>query len=587
MEARPVRASALAAPPYGDSDRVLIVGDLASPQPPALSPSADAPAPARARLSLPVAELVGLRFSVVHLRLVGYALIGLWMSELAALLTAPLLRAVGTRLHYISQALDLSPLLLVGLVLVAFQGGLQRNLLERLLLPLLFALLPLLSALHFVMIPASISNALTLSSKQLEVSSSQLRSIEGQLDRAGQVLASTANLEDLRRRLDAIPGVRLNATPDLSLEQARREVAESLRNERRRVRVQIGVSTAQARGQFTRRALQNTSLAILIGLVLAWLRTSAMQEMSISSAYLAWVQISDPESAKTSGLRDLIEFQKACLATSYLSILERLLRFASRPLDREKQEQERAREQEQEQALLQGLDGMPAALPPPAPWEPAAARLRSEEWRRRAGMFGGEVAAGSYGEELEPGQEEQGYPEPTLSPRQLRRQQRDRERVRQAMEQFARMVSDYEPGYGELSGGRRSRGPSQRQLRKAREALERFAQQFEENMGGEADPAVPASPLGFEIASAGRPAPGQADRPAGPAAAAAQPGTPAAEEPGFAERPAPGPPLPVQPDREAWLRSEELPPPPLAGPRLPRRPRNPLRRLINWFINHL
>jgi hypothetical protein len=72
---------------------------------------------------LPVADLVGLRFSVVHLRLAGYALLGVWANEIVSLLSTPMLEAVGTRLASISQALDLAPLLLVGIGLVAFQGG--------------------------------------------------------------------------------------------------------------------------------------------------------------------------------------------------------------------------------------------------------------------------------------------------------------------------------------------------------------------------------------------------------------------------------------------------------------------------------
>jgi hypothetical protein len=70
---------------------------------------------------------------------------------------------------------------------VAYQGGLQRSLPERLLLPLLLGLMPVLSAIHFLMAPASIANAMTLSAKQEQVSKAQLQTIDGQFDRATQL----------------------------------------------------------------------------------------------------------------------------------------------------------------------------------------------------------------------------------------------------------------------------------------------------------------------------------------------------------------------------------------------------------------
>lgn len=498
---------------------------------------------------------MGLRFSVVHLRLAGYALLGVWLSEIAGLLTAPLLKAVGTRLHYISQALDVSPLLLVGIALVAFQGGLQRSWLERRLLPALFALLPLLSALHFVMAPASIANALTLSGKQLEVSRSQLSTIQGQLDRAEQVLLSSQDLEGLRRRLESIPGVRVSSSPDLTLEEARREVGEALKNERRRVRAQIGVSTAQAREQFTRRALQNAILGILIGLMLAWLSVSALQEMSLSATYLSWVVLSDFKTARTSGLKALLDFENACLATSYLTLLEKLLRLGSRERDREEEERQKQRQKDLRERLH-----LPQPLaPPPAPWEPNRLELRPELWRREAGFFHGEAggsapAAGSPEERF--GLEDDPLISPPLTARQQRRQERDRQRVRQAMEQFARAVSDYEPGEAEAPSGRR-RGPSQRQLRQARQALERFAQQFEQDLaeaGAAEIPKAPVSPLGFEEEAL-------------PSAA-----MPAAEGPGGS------------PERRRVPEVSPGTPPPLPGEP---QSRNPLRRALDWLVSHL
>ena len=518
-------------------------------------------------MALPVAELVGLRFSVVHLRLAGYAILAVWLSEIAGLLSAPLLQAVGTRLHYISQALDVSPLLLVGIALIAFQGGLQRSWLERLLLPLLFALLPLLSAIHFLMVPASIANALTLGSKQLEVSRSQLRTIEGQLDRAGQVLLSSQDLEDLQRRLDAIPGVKLRTTPDLSLEQARREVAESLQNERRRVRAQIGVTTAQARDQFTRRAIQNATLASVIGLMLAWLRSSALHELNLSSTYLAWVLASEAGATRSEGLKELLEFQKTCLATSYLALLERLTRLTSPA--RRKEEEERERQMEKD--LLERLQ-LPQQEPPVAPWEPRTASLQSEDWRRRAGIFRGEAGSEPLLDADAP-EEQDALLEPRLTPRELRRQQRDRERVRIAMEQFARMVSDYEPadaGYG--SEASRRSGPSQRQLRLAREALERFAQQFEQDLAvsDELEPGV--HPMGFEDPDAS---------PAPPTAAGA--GVPAAEATSGTAQQAPEPGGEGQPT----LRPSGPPPISAPSPQPLRSGGHPLRRLVDWLITHL
>jgi hypothetical protein len=301
---------------------------------------------------------VGLRFSLVHLRLAGYGLIGVWLSETVSLLSSPLLHEVGTRLHYVSQALDLAPLLLVGLVLVAFQGGLQRSGLERLVLPLLFALLPLLSAFYLLMVPASIGNALTLGSKQLEVSREQLRSIESQLDRADTVLRKSQDIEDLRLRLDAIPGVRLKATQNLSLQQAQREIAEALQGERRRVRTTISTNTALARAQFNRRATQNALLATVIGGVLAWMRIASLREMSLSTAYLSWAITADPLAAKASGLHSLLGFQKDCLATSYMALIESLLQLGSNQAERERRE----REQQEEKAML---DRLSKPLPEP------------------------------------------------------------------------------------------------------------------------------------------------------------------------------------------------------------------------------
>ena len=445
----------------------------ATPPPGAPPPGALAPS-----FGLPVADLVGLRFSVVHLRLAGYALLGVWANEIVGLLSSPLLVAVGTRLHYISQALDVSPLLLVGIALVAYQGGLQRSLPERLLLPLLLGLLPVLSAIHFLMAPASIANAVTLSAKQEEVSKAQLQTIDGQLDRAGRVLVSSQDLEELRRRLDAIPGVRVSTAPDANLEQVRREVRESLLNERRRLRSRIGTNTAQARNQFARRSIQNASLGMLVGLMLAWMRFGAMREMDLSSTYLAWVILSDSKAPNLRGLKDLLAFQTACLATSYLGLLERFL--SRRRID--------GSESDQQPAPI--MEPLPL---PEAPWEGGVERIEIKpvHWRRQAGLFRGgqNESVTSLLDEPEPGWDyEDAFPDAVPTPAQKRRSERDRRRVKEALERFSATVSDSYAGYDPDADAQRQpqgRRPSARQLRQAREALERFAAQIQHDM---ADP---------------------------------------------------------------------------------------------------
>ena len=438
-------------------------------------PNALAPGVDRPPLGLPVADLVGLRFSVVHLRLGGYTLIGVWASEILGLLTSPLLWAIGPRLHYISQALDVSPLLVVGIVLVAFQGGLQRSPLERLLLPVLFGLLPLLAALHFLMAPASIANAMTLSSKQDEVNKAQLSTIEGQLDRAGQVLLSSQNLDELQRRLDAIPGVRLSAKPNGTLEQARQEVRMSLQGERQRVRARLGSNAAQARSQFVRRAIQNAGLATLVGLMLTWMRYGAMHEMELSSTYLAWVIAADPEAHNIGGLKDLAEFQKRCLATSYLGLIGRLV---------QKEDQEAATEQNRPMTEPMNTPTAAPAPLPPAPWEPTT--IRSEAWRRRSGLFQGEQVMEPLIRDEQTDDDDLGESE--TSPWEARRRLRERERMRNALEQFGTMGGAYDPNHPseqEFNAERQVRRPSPRQLRRHREAMERFAAQFDQTHGGE------------------------------------------------------------------------------------------------------
>jgi ElaB/YqjD/DUF883 family membrane-anchored ribosome-binding protein len=513
-----------------------------------------------------VADLVGLRFSVVHLRLAGYALLAVWANEIVSLLTTPMLEAVGSRLTYISQALDLAPLLLVAIGLVAFQGGLQRNWLERILLPPLLGLLPILSAIHFLMAPASIANAVTLDAKQEQLSKAQLGAIETQLDRAGEVLARSADLEQLRRRLDAIPGIRVNPAPNTTLDKARQEIRDALQAERRRVRSQIGTNAAQARDQFVRRSVQNAGLAVTVGLLLGWMRFGAMKEMELSTTYLSWVLLSDSEAPNLRGLKDLLEFQRACLATSYLGLVERLLR----PTSVEQTSEEDIPDQVWESM---GLDE-PAPVSD-APWEAGSPRLKTVKtlhWKRSAGMFKGRLEVGA------PLSYESGDPHATGEPappsrRDLRRSERDRERVREALQGFSQMMSDTLTSSDELPELPRGRRPSDRQLRKAREALERFAEQIQAQMGTDVPELQGAEdgPDSFDE--------GDIQAPGGSEAAAY--GSQQGAERSSSRSPElePGAPITEEPDpyarRRFRARTE-----PVARP-------NPLRVLVHWVLTHL
>jgi hypothetical protein len=78
-------------------------------------------------------------------------------------------------------------------------------------------------------------------------------------------------------------------------------------------------------------------------------------------------------------------------------------------------------------------------------------------------------------------------PEPTA--KEVRRSARDRERMRIAMQNFARMAGDYDQSPPlrppDVDSGRRVRRPSRRQLRQHREAMERFALQFQQGEVGD------------------------------------------------------------------------------------------------------
>jgi len=245
-------------------------------------------------------------------------------------------------------------------------------------------------------------------------------------------------------------------------------LSKTLQNERRRVRLSIGANTAQTRSQFFRRALQNSGLAILIGLMLGWMRYGAMREMNLSSTYLAWVIVSDNRAPNLRGLKELLAFQRACLATSYVGLLERLLsRRSNEP------------EEEAEKPVLQ-TDVTLLPLPE-APWEGGVERirLRSEDYRRSAGLFGGKVEAQSLLPEDQPDHGEF-FLQPEPSAAEKRRAARDRQRARQALRNFSTTVSDSYAGYA-VKRQSRWRQPNARQLRKSREALERFANQMQQD----------------------------------------------------------------------------------------------------------
>lgn len=308
-------------------------------------------------------------------------------------------------------------------------------------------------------------------------------------------------------------------------------------------------------------------MATVIGLILSWLRASALHEHNLSSTYLAWLIASEPGSSKGKTLKPLLEFQQRCLATSYLTILDRLLRLPSAARRREEEEHDKQMEQDLLERLRLPQQGEET---PEAPWERRPSPLQPEQWRRRAGIFRGEAPDEHLeGDSAPPEQQE--LLEPRLTKKEVRRLQRDHERVRIALEQFARMVSDYESD--EAFHGTpepRRRQPSQRQLRQAREALTRFAQQFEQDLlssnGG--DQAI--NPLGYEdpAAQPGTPIAGAAPAPGVIPAAEQDPqGAAGADQGAAAAAPAPFGPA-------------GAPAPGPAGG-------HPLKRLLGWLITRL
>ena len=281
---------------------------------------------------LPVADLIGLRFSLQHLRLVGYGLLAAWLAELINLLSSPGLFEIAARLQSISQLLDLSPILLVGIGLVAFQGGLRRSWLEVAALPLVLALLPLLSGFHFFLAPVSVANVVTLTQKQQQIGSDQLERIDRQMDRATQILAESDSIDALLEGLQRIPGLQVRVPANAAVTEARQQVRRSLQKERDRIKERITTNLANSRNAFQRRAAINTALAVLMGLLLWGLHHGAMAEMEQSIPYLEWVLAGGASVDNPLALEQLIVFQRACVALGWFTLVERSVRFVRRRL---------------------------------------------------------------------------------------------------------------------------------------------------------------------------------------------------------------------------------------------------------------
>lgn len=140
------------------------------------------------------------------------------------------------------------------------------------------------------------------------------------------------------------------------------------------------------------------------------------------------------------------------------------------------------------------------------------------EWRRQAGLFRGGVngEATPQLEEPEAGWDyEDFFPDSQPTPAQKRRGERDRRRVKEALERFSATVSypyaGYEPD-ADPQPQPRVRQPSARQLRLARQALERFAAQIQRDMADpyslQDDALQNSADQGAPLGSAATPRPG-------------------------------------------------------------------------------
>jgi hypothetical protein len=315
---------------------------------------------------LPLVDLIGLRFSLQHLRLVGYGLLAVWLAEIVNLLTSPGLADIGNRLYWISQFLDLSPILLVAIGLIAFQGGLRRSAGEQVLLPLLLTLLPLLSTFHFFLTPVSIANAVTLLHKQQQIGSEQIERVETQFSRASAILLDSDSIDALLNGLQRIPGLQVRVPNDASVVEARREVRSSLERERDRLRDRIRKNLSTSRDAFLRRAITNATLALVVGLLLWGLHQGAVREMEQAIPFLDWVLTHGQVNQSPEMVQQLLRFQRACMTLGWFALLMRLIRVVRRVVGPGSQE-EKELEEDRSIGSLEDVSGTSSPPVYPAP----------------------------------------------------------------------------------------------------------------------------------------------------------------------------------------------------------------------------
>jgi hypothetical protein len=175
-----------------------------------------------------------------------------------------------------------------------------------------------------------------------------------------------------------------------------------------------------------------------------------------------------------------------------------------------------------------------------------------------------------------------GDPNPTGEPpppsrRDLRRSERDRERVREALQGFSQMMSDTLTSDDDLPELPRRRRPSDRQLRKAREALERFAEQIQAQMGTDVPELQGPEDWPDRFDPRDIQAPSSSESPAYGALKGAERGFSRSPEQGT-DAQGPWAPITEEPDpyarRRYRARTE-----PVARP-------NPLRVLVHWVLTH-
>ena len=477
----------------------LIPSGPSLPALPSSSPSTPGIGP-----QLPVVDLIGLRFSLQHLRLVGYGLLAVWLAEIVTMLNPPDLSAISSRLHYISQFLDLSPILLASIGLIAYQGGLRRTIWEVLLLPLLLSLLLLLSAFHFFLAPLTVANAVTLVQKQEEIGFEQMERIDQQIDRAATILRESDNIDSLLSGLQRIPGLQVQLPAKAPVLEARREVRISLERDRDQLRERIRSNLSASRDAFYRRAATNAALALLVGLVLWGLHHGAMREMQQSLPFLEWVLVHGEVDQRQDVLRELLRFQRACLALGWFSLFERslgLMRVVMRP----------AAEAGSSQPLASAPveDPFPPAAYPP-PFEAGRLSIPNSPFRflpfraADAGLWAYRPGDGS---REEGGEERYASPaewsEASLPFWERRRRERQRRLAREALRRQAEshVFQDFQggsPAPGLENPSEPLPTPAQmrarqRDLRRSREAMRRFADsEFLEMMGHRAPPEAPA-----------------------------------------------------------------------------------------------